>query len=298
MKRDWSLEPASFYNLSAESMKRSLFFIIVLALSGIGLVAQSQNQDEKELQSVIQTALDYADGFYSGAPERMERAISPDINKVYPAVLPNTGKTILIYSTYSGLIEMTRAKTGFLEESSRNISTNALEINENIACVVVKTKGFNDYLTMVRTEERWKIVNVLWTVPKVTDTIRSIRNSDDSEKQAVEQAVRDYIEGIYTGDMSRIGKVLHPEYKRAIVQTLPQTNKSFIQRDGFSMVIGYMKGGSGILPREKWDIKINILDLMDGLSFVKLELPSGINYIQLAKIDGQWMIINILRKVN
>jgi hypothetical protein len=279
-------------------MNRSLFFIIVLVLSGLGLVAQSQSRDGNELQSVIQTALDYADGFYSGAPERMERAISPDINIVYPATLQNTGKTALIYSTYSGLIEMTRAKTGFLEESSRNISTEALEINENIACVVVKSKGFNDYLTMVKTEERWKIVNVLWTVPKVTDTIQSLRNSDDSERQSVELAVRDYIEGICSGNPEKVAKVLHPEYKRAMVLTLPQTNKSFIQRDGFSMIIENVKAGAGMLPKEKRNININILGLMDGLSFVKLGLPASINYLQLAKIDGQWMIINILRKTS
>lgn len=277
-------------------MKRSLFFIIVLALSGSYLIAQSQNQDEKELQSVVQTALDYADGFYSGATERMERAISPDLNKVYPAILPNSGKTALVYSTYSGLIEMTRAKTGFLEESSRNISTNVLDINENIACVAVKSKGFNDYLTMVKTEGRWKIVNVLWTVPKVTDSIQSIRNSDDSEEQTIELAVRDYIEGIYTGNPEKVAKVLHSEYKRAMVLILPQTNKSFIQRDGFSLVIENVKAGAGMLPKEKWKININILGLMDGLSFVKLELPASINYLQLAKIEGQWMIINILRK--
>jgi len=270
----------------------------VLSISGFSLIAQSQNQDEKELQSVMQTALDYADGFYSGAPERMERAISPDINKVYPLTLPNTGKTVLVYSTYSGLLEMTRAKTGFLEDSSRNISTKALEINENIACVVIKSKGFNDYLTMVKTEERWKIVNVLWTVPKVTDTIQSLRKPDDSEKQAVELAVRDYIEGIYTGNPERVAKVLHPEYKRTMVLTLPQTNKSFIQRDGFSLIIQNVKAGAGMLPKEKWNININILGLMDGLSFVKLELPASINYLQLARIDGQWMIINILRKQN
>ena len=50
--------------------------------------------------------------------------------------------------------------------------------------------------------------------------------------------------------------------------------------------------------KEKWNFQIDVLDVMDGLAFAEVSTSSTLNYAQLAKIDGQWKIINILRKVS
>jgi hypothetical protein len=116
------------------------------------------------------------------------------------------------------------------------------------------------------------------------------------EKPAVEQAVRDLIEGMYTSDAPRVEKVLHPEYRRATAITLPATGKTYIQKDAAGSIIEAVRAKAGALAQEKWNIRIDVLDIMDGLAIAELGIPSGFSYIQLAKIDGQWKIINILRK--
>jgi hypothetical protein len=227
----------------------------------------------------------------------MEKAIHPDLNKICPVVMPQTGKTFLMISSWSGLIEPARAKAGFIDEKDRNIATKVLKINDNVACAKITSAQFNDYLEMVKFDGQWKIVNVLWTFGEDSPNRRPMPDFiGNDEKPAVEQAVRDMIEGIYTSDMFRIEKVLHPEYRRATVMVIPPTGKTFIQRDAAGSIIEAVRAKAGAQSSDKWNIQVNVLDIMDGLAMAELVIPSGFSYAQLAKIDGQWKIINILRK--
>jgi hypothetical protein len=80
------------------------------------------------------------------------------------------------------------------------------------------------------------------------------------------------------------------------VQVMPSTGKTFIQRDAASAIIEATRAKAGAQPKEKWNVQINVLSIMDGLAFAEMVTPSTFNYLHLAKIDGQWKIINILRK--
>ena len=53
---------------------------IVLALASAGSAQAPANQDA-ERTAIRQAVLDYAEGYYDHAPERMERAISPLLTK-------------------------------------------------------------------------------------------------------------------------------------------------------------------------------------------------------------------------
>jgi hypothetical protein len=284
-------------NQSFISMKNFLL-CIAFSLSILSVNGQNSPDPKADTAKIIETALNYGDGYYSGDAARMESAIHPDLNKVCPVMMPQTGKTFLIYSTWSGLIEASRAKAGFLDETKRKTAVKVLCINNNVACAKLTSSQFNDYLAMVKADGQWKIVNVLWTFgpdspnrPKLPDF------KGEGEKPAVEQAVRDLIEGMYTSDVTRIEKVLYPEYKRATVSVIPSTGKTFIQRDAAGNLTEAVRAKAGALPADKWNIRINVLDVMDGLAFAELVIPSGFSYAQLAKIDGEWKIINILRKL-
>jgi len=278
-------------------MKR--FYLGFFCLTLMNLLVFSQHEPQKEEQAIIQTALDYGDGFLSGDADRMQRAIHPDLNKACPMVLPQTGKTFLIYSTYSALIELSRAKVGLLEEAKRKISVKVLKVNVDVACAKITTAQFNDYLEMIKVEGQWKIVNVLWTFGADSPNRKPPPDfKGDEEKPMVEAAVRDVIEGIYTSDVPRLEKALHPEYRRATLITMPPTGKTMIQRDAAGSMIENTRAKIGAQDKEKWNIQVNVLDCMDGLALAELITPAGWNYCQLAKIDGQWRIINILRKIN
>jgi len=115
-----------------------------------------------EKENIKQTALNYIDGAYSGNAERMAKAVHPQLNKVIPYTLPQTGKMMLDYSSAEMLIEGTRAKLGLLEEDKRNIKLKILDVNNDIATVEILSTMYYDYLHLAKINNEWKIVNVLW----------------------------------------------------------------------------------------------------------------------------------------
>ena len=276
---------------------KPLLILSALCLHSIILTAQNNSDLKADSAAIIETALNYGDGWYSGDAARMEKAIHPDLNKICPVVMPQTGKTYLIISSWSGLVEPARAKAGLMEESKRKISVKVLKINDNVACAKITTAQFNDYLEMVKFDGQWKIVNVLWTFGADSPNRTPMPDfKGDDEKPDVELAMRDLIEGIYSSDVPRVEKALHPEYRRGTAITMPATGKTFIQRDAAGSMIEAVRAKIGAQPKENWNIRVNVLDIMDGLAFAELVIPSGYSYAQLAKIDRQWKIINILRK--
>lgn len=277
-------------------MKHILFFT-ALCLHPILMNGQDTPDLKADSAAIIETALNYGDGWYSGDAARMEKAIHPDLNKICPVFMQQTGKTYLIISSWSGLVEPARAKAGFVEEPARKISVKVLKINNNVACAKLTSAQFNDYLEMVKFDGQWKIVNVLWTFGPDSPNRRQLAEfTGDDEKSSVERTMRDLIEGIYTSDVPRVEKALHPEYRRATVTTIPGTGKTFMQKDAGSAIIEATRAKFGAQAPDKWNIRIDVFDIMDGLAFAELVIPTGTSYAQLAKIDGQWKIINILRK--
>ncbi len=274
------------------------FLIMILVLSSTILFAQ-ESIDETDSSAIIATALDYADGFYSGAPERMERAIHPDLNKVTVVKLSPTAKSSLQYSTFSGLIELTHAKVGFRELEKRNIKVTILTINNDLASVKLTSPMFNDFLQMLNIEGKWKIVNVLWEPGPESPNIPPRGNIDvDNEKKAINATVTDYYTGSFKNDVALIEKIVYPETRIAQFAKLPQTGKSFISRVGIGMIIELVRAKLRQVPENQQKVDVKILDVMDEMAFVEAITPMSTNYIQLAKMDEQWKIINILNKSN
>ena len=249
-------------------------------------------------RAIVQTALDYADGYYSGAAERMERALHPDLNKVWTRVLPQTKTVMIGYSTFSGLVEGTRAKMGYTEPAERKIQAEALFMNDDVAGAKVTSAQFNDFLQMVKVEGQWKIVNVLW-VPGPDSRFRQPLTGFILEKEqaAAKKAALDFVEGSMSGDVSKVVAVLHPEASRAVFQALPQTGK-LVARNRFSGMAEPVRAQLTVIPEAQRQLAVRIIDMMDGMAFVEATTLFGSNYLLMSWLDGQWKILNILVRVN
>ena len=101
---------------------RNTFLYVLLFLSMSYLYSQSNNELE-ESEKIKKTALDYAEGYYSGSGERMERAIHPDLNKLALLPLRQSDKKYLNPSSFSMLVELSNSKAGFLEEPLEKLRT-------------------------------------------------------------------------------------------------------------------------------------------------------------------------------
>ena len=247
--------------------------------------------------ALTETALNYGDGFYSGSAERMEKALCPDLLKLAPMKLPNSDVTVMIQSTYTGLIEMSRAKTGFLEEAKRKTEVKVLHIQGDLALVRLTSAQFNDYLAMARIDGQWKIVNVLWTFGPDSPQRPGVPvlNSDE-QKPLVEKAVREFVEGLFTTDPGRMEQVMHPRFSQATVAKIPQTGKMLVSREGYDMILGYARAKMTAQDPSKWNFQIRMVDYMDGIALAELTTPAGSQYLQLVNISNKWQITSNLRK--
>jgi hypothetical protein len=262
------------------------------AVSGL-----SGSTAESEKVAIVQTALDYGDGFYSGEADRMERAIHPDLNKVYVRFLPQTKTFLVGYSTFSGLIELTRSKAGLTEPAARKIKAEVLLVNEDVACAKMTSAQFNDFLQMAKIEGRWKIVNVLWVPGPDSQGRRALAGFDPAqESDRAKKAVLDFVEGSFSGDAAKVESVLHPEACRAVFQVSPQTGKAMISRSRFSGLVESVRAKMGIVPEDQRQVDIRVIDILDGMAFVESSSRFSYGYYQLFWFDGQWRILNILTK--
>ena len=107
--------------------------------------------------AIVRCALDYFEGWFDGDPERMRRALHPDLAKRSPA-----GES-LDETTAPEMIELTEAGSGRERDpGERRIDVRVVDVHGTIASAVVDSNVYREYLHLVRTDDGWKIVNALW----------------------------------------------------------------------------------------------------------------------------------------
>lgn len=143
-------------------MKKVVLFVAVfLAMALVSFTQQAPDTKKDEL-AIRQAALDYIEGWYEANPERMERALHPDLAKRYVTRLP-TGKEILQSVSAQAMVEMTRAGGGSkMPKEKQQNEVVVLDIDGDIAAAKTTSAGYVDYLQLAKTNGQWKIVNVLW----------------------------------------------------------------------------------------------------------------------------------------
>ncbi len=119
---------------------------------------------------------------------------------------------------------------------------------------------------------------------------------DKSDKAGVKMAVLDYVEGIYEVAPERIERSVSPRlakvgYWRAKDKTTYQESPMNYQQ---LVDLAGKWNASGRVDADKAPKEIEVLDLMDQIAIVKLSAQWGVDYLNLAKVDGRWMIMNVL----
>jgi Putative lumazine-binding len=139
---------------------RKLFLLAVIAL--FFSVPMAKAQSAADAEAIKQTALDYIEGWYEGNPERMERALHPELAKRIVRT-SKEGMSNLNQISAMTLVQYTRrggGKNTPKEKQQKDVTI--LDVFENAASVKVVASDWIDYLHMAKWNGRWVIVNVLW----------------------------------------------------------------------------------------------------------------------------------------
>jgi hypothetical protein len=136
---------------------------------------------------------------------------------------------------------------------------------------------------------RFSLSLALWVVPAAA----TAQTAADSS--AIRATTLDYVEGWYEGNPERMGRALHPELVKRIVVSDTATKRSVLQDMGASALVNGTRHGWGKeTPGDRRRKDVTILDVFGKAASVKAEMADWIDYIQMAKVDGRWVIVNVL----
>ena len=116
-----------------------------------------------------------------------------------------------------------------------------------------------------------------------------------ADSSAIRQTALNYVEGWYEGNGDRMEQALHPELAKRIVITDDISGKSWLSSMGATQLINSARRGGGKnTPKEQQQKDVYILDVFGNTASVKTVMVGWIDYMHLAKWNGEWKIVNVL----
>lgn len=116
-----------------------------------------------------------------------------------------------------------------------------------------------------------------------------------ADTAGIREAALNYGEGWYEGNPDRMAKAVHPELVKRIIIQDTLTKRSLIQNMGFThLVNNTRRGGGKTTPVAQQEKAVAIYDIFGNTAVARLTMSGWIDYMQLARIDGKWIIVNVL----
>jgi hypothetical protein len=140
---------------------------------------------------------------------------------------------------------------------------------------------------------RWLFLAITLLLLAIPTAAQQETNAD---REAVRQAVLDYVEGIYNVQPERIERSVSPNLaKMGFYRPPTETTYRPGSKMAFEQLVNIAKNFNkdGKLPKDA-PKDIVIYDVLDQTATVKLTADWGTDYMHLAKVDGKWMIVNVL----
>ena len=131
---------------------------------------------------------------------------------------------------------------------------------------------------------------ILLLAPTLLDGLAAQSGADSA---AIRATALDYIEGWYTGDAARMERALHPKLAKRIVRQRDST--STLGDMTAEQLVAATKAGYGSrTPPAERQQDLTILDIFRNAAVVKIVARDWVDYLQIAKWEGDWKIVNVL----
>jgi len=141
---------------------RSLLGLAVGAGLAVATPASWATEGGGGHEQVAAVARDYLESWYTADPDRMGRALHPDMVKRYVDSLPS-GRQVVQSLTREQMVEMTRGGGGSkVPPEKRKIAVDVLEVSGDIAVARASSSEYLEYLSLAKCNGEWTIVNILW----------------------------------------------------------------------------------------------------------------------------------------
>ena len=141
------------------------------------------------------------------------------------------------------------------------------------------------------------MTKLIWLLasPLLLSGLAFTQTTSSDENEAIRKTALDYIEGWYAGDAARMERALHPELAKRMISTDLKTGRSqFNHMGAMTLVQRTRDGGGKNTPQDRQLKEVTILDRFNNAAVVKIVASDWIDYLQVAKFNGDWKIINVL----
>lgn len=116
-----------------------------------------------------------------------------------------------------------------------------------------------------------------------------------SDSAGIRAAALDYGEGWYEGSTERMTRALHPELVKRILTVDTTTRQAVVSGMGKSVLVNYTRRGGGNKTPEALRRKdVVVYDITGNAAVAKLTMADWVDYLQLVRVDGRWVILNVL----
>ncbi len=147
-----------------------LILLIIITVSGATAQTSVSDTDKEAIKAA---ALDYIEGWYEGNPDRMERALHPDLAKRIVHTNPQGRSSLGQMSALSLVQGVKRGGGKDTPKEKQQKDVTILDVFGNAASVKVVASDWIDYLHIAKFNGRWVIVNVLWELkPKPAEATK------------------------------------------------------------------------------------------------------------------------------
>lgn len=145
-------------------------------------------------------------------------------------------------------------------------------------------------------------LSLLWACTP-TDSSYSVAKASLSgdmmseDEKAVHKAAMDYLDGLYKADTSYIVRSIHPELRKRGYWF----NKKIDTYSGASdmtyeqlMKLTKRWNKDGSRANENSVKEVTVFEVLDKTATAKVTAVWGIDYMHMVKLDGKWLVMNIL----
>lgn len=122
----------------------------------------------------------------------------------------------------------------------------------------------------------------------------AIAQTTDADREAIKRTALNYAEGWYEGNADKMESALSPDLAKRIAQTNDKGQSRLDNMTAMALVQGTRRGFGKQTPAAEQQKDVTILDVLGGAATVKLEMRDWVDYMHIARINGKWLIVNVL----
>ena len=118
-----------------------------------------------------------------------------------------------------------------------------------------------------------------------------------ADSSAIRASALNYIEGWYTADAARMERALHPHLAKRFVEPRADGGVQLTETTALELVQPVRRGGGSDIPVSTRRTDVQILDIFQDVASVRVDAHAWIDYMHLARVGGDWRIVNVLWEI-